>query len=231
MIENLLFPKRCPVCDGIVKRDKLICDECRMIPRKVMEPRCMKCSKHIDSENEEYCADCRTNPKSFITGISLYEYDSVRESIEAFKNEDRSEYSRYYAREIVRNLGMELASFNADALIPIPLHKSKLNKRGYNQAEVIAKDLSKLINIPVRNDILIRTKNTKDQKKQGVLMRQNNVLGTFQLAQNVVKLKTIILIDDVYTTGSTIEEATRTLLAGGVERVYFVTLAIGIGKS
>ncbi len=231
MIEKLLFPARCPICDGVLSGGLKICTECRVVPRKVSGARCMKCSKHIEDSDEQFCYDCRQHPKAFRSGIALYEYDSVRESIEAYKNEGRCEYAKFYASEIVKNLGNKIALFEADALIPIPLHKNKLKKRGYNQASILAKEISALINVPVREDILERTKNTKDQKKQGFLMRQNNVQGTFHLVQNDVKLKTIILVDDVYTTGATIDEATRTLLSGGTERVFFITLAIGIGKS
>lgn len=230
MIDKLLFPPRCPICDAVKKEGTLYCKECEKVPRRVSGARCFKCSKHVDND-EEYCYDCKTRSKAFISGIALYEYDSVKESIESFKNEGRSEYGATYARAIYKDLYEIINSYNAQALVPIPIHKSKYRRRGYNQAKVLADELSKLLKIPVRDDILIKVKNTKDQKKQSALERQNNMLGTFQLAQNDVKLKTIILVDDVYTTGATIDEATRTLLSGGVERVFFVTLAIGIGKS
>lgn len=229
-IMDYLYPRRCPICDEPTG-GRYICAKCKTIPRIVLEPRCVKCGKHIDDDALEYCLDCRTSEKHFVTGISLYEYDSVSDSIYRFKNKGRSEYADFYTEEMVKRLGKTIKSYKADALIPIPLHKSKEKKRGYNQSEVLALGLSKKLGIPVRNDVLIRTNKTKEQKKLSHGERQNNLVGAFHMTENDVKLESAILIDDVYTTGSTMDEAARTLLAGGVKKVFFVTLAIGIGNT
>lgn len=230
MLTNLIFPRRCPICDDFTG-DRLICKRCRMVPRTVTDPRCIKCGKHIEDDSVQYCADCRINKKNFVAGVALYEYDSVSDSINRFKNGGRTEYSEFYTKEIIRKYKDVLRSYNADALVPIPLSAAKEKRRGYNQAELLAQGLSGSLSIPVRNDILIRVGRTKEQKKLTHEERQNNLVGSFHMAENDVKLKTIILVDDVYTTGSTMNEAARILLTGGVERVYFVTLAIGIGNS
>ncbi|MBO4347856.1 MAG: ComF family protein [Lachnospiraceae bacterium] len=228
--ERLIFPRRCPICDDIITDDSLICSECITIPRRVPYPRCMKCSKHIDSQNEEYCRDCQKNDKSFLRGVALYEYDSVKDSINSFKNNSRPEYGEFYGAQIARYLGDEIRNFEADALIPVPLHRSKMLKRGYNQSEVLAKHLSNRLGIPLINDVLIRCKKTKEQKKLTNLQREKNLRGAFHIAQKGVKLYTVILVDDVYTTGSTLDEASKVLLEAGVGRVYFVTIAVGIDR-
>lgn len=229
-LTDLLYPRKCPICDEPTG-GKLICAKCKMIPRLVCEPRCIKCGKHIEDNDLEYCLDCRTNEKHFLTGTALYEYDSVSDSIYRFKNSGRAEYADFYTEEMAKRLGNTIKSYKAEALIPIPLQKSKEKKRGYNQSEILAEGLSKKLGIPMRNDILLRNGNSKEQKKLSREERQNNLVGAFHMAENDVKLKSAILIDDVYTTGSTMDEAARTLLNGGVERVYFVTLAIGIGNT
>lgn len=174
--------------------------------------------------------DCRTNEKHFVSGTSLYEYDSVSDAIFRFKNSGRPEYADFFAKEMAQGLKKEILSYKADALIPIPLYEAKEKKRGFNQSLLLAKGISKYLSIPVENNVLKRVQKTKEQKKLTNEARQNNLVGAFHIVENDVKLKTVILVDDVYTTGSTMEEAARTLLAGGVERVYFVTLAIGIGE-
>lgn len=225
-----MYPRRCPICDE-PSGNKMICSRCASIPRYVSEPRCVKCGKHIDDDAIMYCLDCRMNEKHFVSGISLYEYDSMSDSINRFKNAGRAEYADFYAKEMNRKIGNIIRTYKADALIPIPLHASKEKKRGFNQSEILAEGISKGLGIPLRTDILTRVKKTKEQKKLSHGERQNNLVGAFHMAQNDVKLKTVILVDDVYTTGSTMDEAARTLLAGGVERVYFVTLAIGMGNT
>ena len=229
-MRSLLFPKRCPICDEIIPDNIKICHGCATIPRRIANPRCMKCGKHIENPNDKYCRDCERKPGAFVRGVSAFEYDSVHDSIFRFKNAGRPEYADYYADRIVAYEGDNIRDFEADALIPIPLHPSKLKKRGYNQSELIADELSKRLGIPVEKGILVRTRKTKEQKKLTDSERQKNIVGAFHIAQNGVKLLNVVLVDDVYTTGSTIDEAARTLLASGVQKVYFVTVAVGIDK-
>lgn len=228
MIDKLLFPKHCPVCDNIVTGDELICPGCRGVFRYVPEPRCLKCGKHIDFAEEEFCFDCKRNAKKFTSGVALYEYESVGDAIFAFKNGGRKEYGRYFGREIAGKLGKTIKAYKPDYLVPIPLSKQRYKKRGFNQAKVLAEVISEATGIPINTEILMRNSRTKEQKKLSVGERQNNMVGAFQIAQNVVKL-TIVLVDDVYTTGSTVNEAAVALLNKGADKVFFVTLAIGEG--
>lgn len=229
-IKDLLFPLHCPICDCIIVREKgLICPECRDIPRLVKAPRCVCCGKHLERMTAVYCRDCSGLKRSFDKGVALYEYSSVHDSVFAFKNMGRAEYAEFYGQEILHWLAPVIRSMKADTLIPIPLHVSKERKRGYNQATLLAKEISKGCDIPVREDILKRTRKTGAQKKMDHATRQNNMKKAFHMVQNDVKLKTVILVDDVFTTGKTLEEAAAELKRGGVNKVYFVALAIGKG--
>jgi ComF family protein len=178
----------------------------------------------------EYCPDCEKHKKSFLRGIALYEYDSVKDSINYFKNNSRPEYAVFYADGIERYLSDIIKSFHADVLVPIPLHPTKLKKRGYNQSELLANELSKRFDIPVDTHLLERTKKTKEQKKLTGNERLKNTVGAFHMLSNGVKYNNIILVDDVYTTGATLDEASRTLISGGLKNVFFVTVAIGSGS-
>ena len=104
-----------------------------------------------------------------------------------------------------------------------------MRSRGYNQASLLAEEISKGCNIPVREDILVRTQKTASQKTLDHAERQNNMKKAFHMVQNDVKLKTIILVDDVFTTGNTLNAAAKELKRGGVNKVFFITLAIGKG--
>ncbi len=228
-IKDWFFPRHCPICDTVLGGTRLICPECRDIPRLVKAPRCVSCGKHLEQQEQVRCRDCSGKKRSFERGIALYEYASVHDSVHRFKNLGRAEYAEFYGEEIRRFLLPSIAGMQGDALVPVPLHKSKLNSRGYNQATLLAKEISKGCGLPVREDILIRVRKTASQKKMDHLTRQNNMKKAFHMVQNDVKLKTIILVDDVFTTGNTIEAAAEALLRGGVEKVYFIALAIGKG--
>ena len=111
----------------------------------------------------------------------------------------------------------------------IPLHKSRRRKRGFNQAELIAKGLGRELGIPVSSNSLLRTRKTSPQKELNDQERKNNLKNAFQVVDPDVKFKKVLLIDDIYTTGSTIDAAAAVLLEGGAEKVYFLSISIGRG--
>ena len=184
-IGRFFFPVHCPICDRAQPEGQRICPECAGIPRIVKPPRCLKCSKHINTPGEIYCYDCLRNPGEYDRGFSLFEYQSIHDSISAFKNLGRPEYGEYYGRILGEHYREEIRKIKPDALLPIPL--------------------------------------------LGRLERRNNMKKAFHIAENDVKLKTVILVDDIYTTGSTIGAAAAVLKTVGVETIYFITLATGRG--
>jgi ComF family protein len=125
------------------------------------------------------------------------------------------------------HFGDFLKEIQADALIPVPLHKKRYRARGYNQAHVLAKSISRLSGIPVYSRLVFRVKNTAPMKELTATQRQNNLKKAFHMKENEVKLKVAVLIDDIYTTGSTIDAISACLLEHGVKKVYFLALACG----
>ena len=227
---TLLFPRRCPVCDEPVKPwNALACAECMPKLAYIKPPCCLKCGKHIGDDEKEYCDDCASHPHLFDCGRALFDYRSVSSSVARFKYRGRREYAACYAACIAERLGAFIRSCRADALIPVPLHKSRLKERGYNQAQVLAEALSALTGVPVRADLIERAEKTTPMKDLSAAERQNNLKRAFKILRNDVKLSIIIIIDDIYTTGSTIDAMSREFRKAGVERIYFVTLAIGRG--
>lgn len=228
-ITQLLFPLRCPACDGIVRPGgEKICAECMGKLKLLTPPWCLRCGKKL-AEDGEFCMDCKNKKHEFVRGRALYEYGSAAPSIYRFKYGKRQEYADFFGEEIVRYLGDFIREVQPDALIPIPLHRERLAKRGYNQAALLARAVGRYSGVPVNEKLLARVKNTTPLKLQNPAERQNNLKKAFNIAENDVKLNTTVIIDDIYTTGSTIDEAARTLKAAGVEKIYFIALACGAG--
>ncbi len=225
---DLLFPRRCPVCDRPVRfPGKEICPECepKLIP--VREPICRKCGKQLLQPEREYCHDCIRKPHTYDRGIALYTYQSSRAALYRCKYEGRREYAAFFGRAAAKHLGRQIRAWKPDALIPIPLHPERLKKRGYNQAALAAECLGRELDIPVFSDYLTRTRNTLPQKAVEGGLRKINLKNSFKIVQNDVKLSTIVIVDDIYTTGSTIDAAAEVCRLAGVKQIYFVTLAIG----
>lgn len=196
----------------------------------VREPVCMKCGKPLSKEEAEYCPDCLRRKHRYEKRRAVFLYDRVmRASISRFKYHNRREYADFYAEELLRAHGRMLRSWQPDALIPVPLHKSRMRKRGFNQAALVAERMGERLGIPVEEKLLIRVKKTSPQKELNDSARRENLKNAFQLCGNDIKLKRVVLIDDIYTTGSTLDAAAAALLAAGVEKVYFLSICIGRG--
>lgn len=235
-IIDIIYPMRCPVCEDIPRpKESMICTSCVGKLTYIIEPKCKKCGKSIEYDEVEYCSDCTRKKYSYIHGCALWEYDEViRNSIARFKNKHKKEYGRFYIHEIVKHYGREIKRLDIDALVPVPIHKSKLRERGYNQAEILAKGMGKELDILVLSDLILRNKRTLPQKQLSYKERLSNLQKAFFINElklsNIDRpLRKVMLVDDIYTTGSTIEACTKTLINGGVEKVYFLTLSIGKG--
>lgn len=227
---ELLFPGRCPLCDEVLTPfGEHICASCAVKLQYVKEPYCRKCGKSLTDAQKEYCFDCTHRKHFYDRGRALYEYPCIHTSIYRFKYRGRREYAVFYAEEIVRVLGRQIREWRAEALLPVPLHMSRQRKRGYNQAEVLAREIGKRMQLPVRNDIVKRVRRTTPQKELDNRERQNNLKKAFKICGNDVKLEVVIVIDDIYTTGSTIDEIASELKKAGVRQVFFIALAIGKG--
>lgn len=230
-ITGLLFPRRCPVCHEVVEEPgKLVCSICSTRLPYVKEPFCRKCGKPLLTEEREYCQDCVRKTHGFRQGRAPFVYDRVmRQSIARFKYGGRREYAAFYAEEILRRCAREALLWKAEAFLPIPLHPKKRRKRGYNQAELLARELSRRSGIPVDKNLLLRVKNTRAQKELNDRERRENLKNAFALQKGSVPYRTVILVDDIYTTGSTMDEAARVLRGNGVQTIYFLCICVGSG--
>lgn len=233
---DLLFPRRCPVCGDIVDFSGiLICPECMEKLSPVKNPICKKCGKELISDQQEYCFDCTRHPKSFDAGRALLNYnEAAQHSVAAVKYKNRREYLDFYAGAMARRFWETVSRWQPQMLVPVPVHPSRRRSRGFNQAEELAKHLSDAWGIPMETRMLLRMRKTRPQHDLGPAERLKNLQQAFAVhPQRIADAgcpETVLLIDDIYTTGSTIEACTRVLKAAGVQKVYFLTICIGCGR-
>lgn len=229
-LTDILYPRRCPVCDRAVRPfGSLICENCKNDLVYVKQPCCMKCGKELSAAEEEYCGDCMRRRHLFDSGRALFEYKSAADAIYRFKYKGRQEYGKYFAGCMAVQLGEWIMDRRPDAFIPVPIHVSKRRVRGYNQAQVLARELGTIMDIPVADDLVRRVRRTAPMKDLPLAERQNNLKKAFKICCNDVKLDTAIIIHDIYTTGSTIDAMSYELRRAGVRHIYFAALAIGNG--
>lgn len=227
-ITDLFFPRRCTICDKVISTNVGICEQCKRKVRPLQGDTCMKCGKKLTAD-KVYCYDCIRRSHDYERNFSVFEYPVIRESLYRFKYRGRAEYAAYYAKEAYKLHGKRIMDLHADAIVPVPIHKARLRKRGYNQAYELASELSHLTDVPVYEGLIKRVKSTKALKTLDVRERQNNLKKAFLIIQNDVKLNTIIVVDDIYTTGTTIDAVARACKEAGVEHVYSLTVAVGNG--
>lgn len=194
----------------------------------------MHCGRPVVADTVEYCYDCSRNKsltRSFTQGKSVFLYKGeMKKSLYRFKYAARREYADFYAKEALSKHARWIERIAPEVIIPIPMYAKKERKRGYNQAETFAKALSKRTGIVTQNNLVKRVKNTVPQKYLSDAERKNNLKNAFQTTENIVKYKKVLLVDDIYTTGSTAEAVTECLKAAGVKDVYFMSICIGKGN-
>lgn len=231
---SLLFPDVCPFCGRVLDKraSELICERCRFKLPHIYEPRCKKCGKPVEKEEQEYCMDCEQHKHYFERGFAVWEHQgAVARAIYQFKYHNRRIYSRPFAREMAKSYESYIYQWNIDLIVPIPISRKRRRKRGYNQAVLLARELRNITGIPYDEKCMIRIKDTVAQKKLDVRGRRANLRNVFEWKgeEHLIKGKNILLVDDIYTTGSTIDETSRILKKIGAKNVYFMTISIGQG--
>lgn len=237
-ILDWIFPPRCPLCgELLMSKDEKVHFLCYQKLNWVHEPKCKRCGKPLTTANREinmFCQDClktrHRHAEMYDQGRALWIYEDVaKASVMDFKYHGMKSYVDFYADALVRTQGEWIRRKNPDILIPIPLHRRKKRMRGFNQTELLARAISDRTGIPMRNDILYRRKWTNPQKSVSGLDRRQNLAKSMEIRQLPEGIKCAMLIDDIYTTGSTMEACARILKQNGVKEVYFLTLCIGLG--
>ena len=231
-ILDVLFPRRCPVCGEIVvPAGRFVCPSCLGRLSPVKEPVCKRCGKEISDPSEEYCDICRGKKRSFESGVALLNYnEAARKSMSRIKYENKREFLDFYGAALAYRYEKEIKRMRADCIVPVPVHSSRKRSRGFNQAEVLADIVGQKLGIPVEKKLLVRPKKTMPQKNLSAFQRLRNLSGAFAAGTIPKGIRTVLIVDDIYTTGSTIEACSRVLKDAGIERVYFAVLCATGGR-
>jgi len=227
VIRDILFPPCCAACRArlFAPAGDHLCHDCLESIRLIEPSICTVCGQpfHGPQGTDHTCGQCIKNPPSFKTARSVFQYQgSVRILIHRIKYNDDG-----HALMALSSLAREhvlLDYVKPDMVIPVPLHSKRLRKRGFNQSLRLAGAI--FPHIPLRVDILTRTLNTKPQTELSMKERHRNVKNAFEVASPLPEgVKTILIIDDVYTTGATVRACAKTLKKAGAKEVHVFTVA------
>jgi len=232
-IERLLqffLPPQCHCCEKFLEeRQKGLCPDCLSRIRWIEAPFCSVCGTPFVSEeiNNHPCGACLTKRKYFTMARALGRYEgSLQETIHRWKYEGKITLTSILGEWMAEGLNRYWGSHSFDLLIPVPLHRERLQERGFNQALLLVKELNRWTGIPYRKRLLQKKRPTLPQVHLSGKEREKGVRGSFHLlGRKALEGKSILLVDDVYTTGATVNECSKVLLAGGAARVDVLTLA------
>lgn len=221
---NLFFPPKCYLCNSLSQ--ELVCERCRQSLPLIADHICIRCGKPSHYTVDK-CRECRGKRLYFKMARSLGLYEGgLKEAIHCFKYQNGKNLAPLFSDLILSSSLCDAEFWKVDLVTCVPSTAFKVAKRGYNQAAVLAKEIALRIGKPNHNTIH-RTRRTKDQNKLSLDERRENVKGAFRVVPPARDLKGchILLVDDVYTTGSTINECAQALKKAGAGQVNVLTIA------
>lgn len=224
----------CPICDQEFTEEYprlLICKAClRRIPL-IFPPTCRFCGRPLkNTKAMDSCLECRKNAKYHTYGSAVAVYDGfMKEILRSAKFDYRPDLATAVGSLLAIKTESDPRYDRVEAVIPVPLHPRKIALRGYNQALLMARPVAESLRRPLLTEILVRIRPTESQSHLGRRARKQNVASAFALTDcSVVAGKRLLLIDDIYTTGSTLSECARVLLLSGAREVEVLTAAVGV---
>ncbi|MDK2823018.1 MAG: hypothetical protein PWP71_936 [Clostridia bacterium] len=227
IISELIFPtpKICPLC--YTKLEKLeICTTCndKLQYMKVQAGQCLRCGTFGIQGN--ICDNCRSWPQYIHFNVAAVPYEKeYREILHLLKFKKQG----WIIPALIQLMKNSLPQENYDLVIPVPLHKNRLNQRGFNQSALLAQALAKELKIKYMDKVLLRKIDTPHQTSLPRSKRHTNLINAFTVSnEKIIKNKSILLVDDVITSGATLWECAKTLHKAGAKKIYCTTFAAGI---
>lgn len=226
---ELFYPSRCHLCGEIAEVNSVICDACEDKIERIGDNRCDICGKRFEAQyiGSRLCGDCILHKPAFdcVRAFARYK-EPMSEMVQRLKYKREFQFLDWMTNALLQVYQREYSGENFALIIPVPLHWRRLLWRGYNQALILAKPLSKKLGIPLAPDILVRTRHTSHQVGLSPAKRKENIKASFRVKnRNLVEGKKILLVDDIVTTGVTVDEAAKTLKKSGADRVCVLALA------
>lgn len=219
---NLLYPPKCASCGASAGH---FCEDCQAKLVRIGPPFCQKCGCPLN-KSAAACSRCDHNPLPYldsVRSVALFEGTPLRPAIHNFKYHNQRILGQDFAPLLAKCYRDN--QLETEVIVPVPLHSSRYKERGYNQSELLANGLAALINQPVDKKTLIRRRATKTQVSLSAAERHKNVAEAFACISNALSHKSVLLIDDVCTTGATLNACAQALKRAKARSVYGLTLA------
>lgn len=219
---SILYPPRCVCCGEVLPAGKTLCEACEKRIVRIEAPVCLLCGYSL--------RDCgRKHPKTAYQEITapFYYEEAVREGIHRFKFRDRPQSAIFFAREMAKSVRENMPGISFDLIVCVPMLPAKEKERGYNQSALLARELSALLGVPADCHALCKSIDTPAQHELKGAGRRGNVFGVFEVpCPEAVEGKTVLLCDDVKTTGATLDECAKMLKFAGAKDVYCACIAV-----
>jgi len=223
---DFIFPGYCYICNlSLPNPDKYLCSRCLEKLPVLRTPFCSSCKIFLDDLPAGH--NCQRPLHSV---YSLWTFaEGVETLVHKFKYEGKVGLGKKLGQFLAQQLSTQSFWTEMETIIPVPLHPSRIRERGYNQAEVLAQSIADCTEVKLASKALRRCRNTKDQTRLSAAERKENVKDAFRVSEGIDLSKmTIMLVDDVITTGATLNECAKTLKQKGAKKVYASTLAVAV---
>lgn len=224
---DFIYPPVCLICKAVIREE---------FPQNSKALVCSDCWCNLEIEEKSFCPECKVELESSqlhncsaylnkVYALGVFD-ENFQELIHQFKYKGKVSAGKSLGIRLAQELKKQRVT-DVACLIPVPLHKARKRERGFNQSEIVAESLGTELDLKVEKDVLIRIKNTKDQTKLSIEERKRNVAGAFQVQdkQKILQGKKIILVDDVITTGATLNECAKVLKQAGAKEILGITVA------
>jgi ComF family protein len=221
-IIDFVYPPLCAGCGENADNPSLVCEQCRNRFDLYSHPFCLVCRAMLD---KPACPTCRSEC------IPLFAFgnyvDPLKRIVLELKFHSVTQPLRHIVEEFTKAFGEDITARRPDCLVPVPLHPGRAYSRGYNQAELIARELADRLQVPVDLELVVRSGKRRPQQDLPASRRADNIRGVFELTAISTDPRRIVIVDDVVTSGQTAKELARTLIEGGHRVVAVASLVHG----
>ena len=221
-IISSLFPQRCAYCAKVIPSDTLVCGECKNNLPRVEGVICPKCGREKDN------CSCK-GAETYYTSLAapFYYSERVRSGLHYFKFRKYSQNAEAYAAELSATVSKRFKGVEFDFITEVPMTRKSLKKRGYNQCALLAEKLSEKTGIDYKSNILKKLYETEKQHTLSFYLRRGNLTGVFDVSDKMTaEGKTILIVDDISTSGETLNECAKMLWLNGAKETYCVSVAL-----